>query len=90
MDSPQMVELNELVADNRDLKAINHEFLQKCLQFYDGDVVKVLNISSLLIEDDKNITKTWNFDEGFTLTSRDNCKQHLPKFSTPQIPAEMR
>ncbi|CAI4598588.1 unnamed protein product [Saccharomyces cerevisiae] len=85
LDSPQMVELNELVADNRDLKAINHEFLQKCLQFYDGDVVKVLNISSLLIEDDKNITKTWNFDEGFTLTSRDNCKQHLPKFSTPQI-----
>ncbi|QHS74505.1 Cue2p [Saccharomyces paradoxus] len=86
LNSPQMVELNELVAGNHDLKAINHDFLQKCLQFYDGDVVKVLNISSLLVEDDKNITKTWNFDEGFTLTSKDNCKQHSNKLSTPQIP----
>lgn len=33
LDSPQMVELNELVADNRDLKAINHEFLQNACNF---------------------------------------------------------
>ncbi|CAI4034675.1 hypothetical protein SMKI_11G1240 [Saccharomyces mikatae IFO 1815] len=85
LSSPQMVELNGLIAGNHDLKAINYEFLQKCLQFYDGDVVKVLNISALLIEDDKNITMTWNFDECFTLTSKDHCKQHLSKASTSLI-----
>ncbi|KOG98235.1 Cue2p [Saccharomyces eubayanus] len=81
--SPQMIELNEMIEGNHDLKAINHEFLQKCLQFYDGDIMKVLDLSSLLIKDDKSITKTWNFDGGFTLTSQDNCKQHSSKPSTP-------
>ncbi|EJS42974.1 cue2p [Saccharomyces arboricola H-6] len=85
-NSAQMIELNELIAGNHDLKAINHGFLQKCLQFYDGDITKVLDLSTLLIEDEKNITKTWNFDEGFTMTSQDNCKQHLSRSSTPPAP----
>lgn len=83
LNSPQMIELNELIAGNHALKVINHEFLQKCLQFYDGDVMKVLDLSSLLLKDDKSITKTWNLDEGFTLTSQNNCKQHVVKSSIP-------
>lgn len=85
LSSPQMIELNDMIEGNHDLKAINHEFLQKCLQFYDGDITKVLDLSSLLIKDDKSITKTWNIDGGFTLTSQDNCKQHSSKPSTPPI-----
>ncbi|CCF57989.1 hypothetical protein KAFR_0D03410 [Kazachstania africana CBS 2517] len=68
--APEVIELNKMLNENLEIREINPHFLKNCLDYYNGNLTKVLDLAILII--DKKATKlTYNqkklFEDGFQI-----------------------